>query len=398
VTDNDGLAGTNSTNIRVDNVPPTLTNFATTNLGSNGVLTISGKVTDPGKADVITLTINWENSTQTYTMAPGQETFQISHKYSAPPDPSNPSAPITIKITVADDDLGAVNSQKVADTPGLGAAGDLAFFYVQQDPNVPRFDTGGGHVDYAEAQPIVLAFTTVQFDSHMQQGDAFAAAKPVVALRTFDPVSGVEQGVVLLPVDVLNNLSALFVKLPDDHYRLYYVEQGTERLIMDVVVRHGKPIDPTDDSEGTQDRPPTAQFDRAERPQELIKGAAPADAQEPLATGEEDEAPPAEAEESSDVSLLPTGPARFELPVSLPPAEVPGVVAFERISGAKYRAMLAPAVAAVAASSVWAGGRWAQEVDTELANAPADSLSKSARLRRRLWRMLEGDKNSNRLP
>jgi hypothetical protein len=58
VTDKDGLAGTNSTNIRVDNVPPTLTNFATTNLGSNGVLTISGKVTDPGKADVITLTIN----------------------------------------------------------------------------------------------------------------------------------------------------------------------------------------------------------------------------------------------------------------------------------------------------------------------------------------------------
>ena len=76
-------------------------------------------------------------------------------------------------------------------------------------------------------------------------------------LRTIDVASAIERSVVVLPVDVLNNLPQLFNKLPDDHYRLYYAEQGTERLIMDVMVRRGKPIDPTDDSEGTQDRPPT---------------------------------------------------------------------------------------------------------------------------------------------
>ena len=61
--------------------------------------------------------------------------------------------------------------------------------------------------------------------------------------------------------EALNDLRAFFASLPDNHYRIFLVrtDNNTRRLIMDVYVRRGRVIDPSDDSEGTRDRPPTSE-------------------------------------------------------------------------------------------------------------------------------------------
>jgi hypothetical protein len=61
----------------------------------------------------------------------------------------------------------------------------------------------------------------------------------------------------------LRDLRRLFGKLPNGRYQLYDVctDVSLRRLVMDVYVRRGRPIDPSDDSEGARDRPPTSESD-----------------------------------------------------------------------------------------------------------------------------------------
>jgi hypothetical protein len=47
-----------------------------------------------------------------------------------------------------------------------------------------------------------------------------------------------------LPDEVLDNLRALFKRLPDGHYRIYQIQpDGIERLVVDVVVQEGRSIE-----------------------------------------------------------------------------------------------------------------------------------------------------------
>jgi hypothetical protein len=390
IVDNHTGLSTSATAITVHDVNPTLIKYTSTDLGSNGIVTVTGNISHPGPGP-LTLTINWENTVQVIQNVP-QGNFQISHLYLSPPDPANPSAPITISVQVSSDTNLTATASNTSAVPGLGyLGGELALFYVQQQTTIPHFDAGGQHIDMSAAQPIVLTFTTVQFDVHGPQGQGLADVKAVVALRTFDTESSTERGVVILPVDVLNNLTALFAKLPDDHYRLYYVEQGTERMIMDVVVRRGKPIDPTDESEGTQDRPPTSHLEPAEQGEQMVGDGG----------AEEDAVPIAAAPDAFDQSRIDAstdmdaGVSRILVPPSGVPAPAPAndlsvanpVV--ESATSNRYRALFAPAVAAIALSSSMSAGTWAQRVEEELAQAPPDALTRQARLRRRLRRLLD---------
>jgi hypothetical protein len=95
--------------------------------------------------------------------------------------------------------------------------------------------------------------------------------------------------------------------------------------------------------------------------------------------------------------ILPQNPA----PEPIPPQPVAGTVikmnesdeaagqrdhAAGRADNVWRRPSLAPAVMAVASVAVWTNGRWARQVEKDLTQAGADSLSKAARLRRRLRR------------
>ncbi|MES1213598.1 MAG: hypothetical protein ABUL64_03345, partial [Singulisphaera sp.] len=385
--------GTALTAITVRDVNPTLVNFTGSDVGSNGILTITGTIGHPGSSP-LTVTINWENSVQVIENMP-QGNFTITHYYDAPPDEANPSAPITVTFQVASDTNLAANANHSSAISGLGpVGGQLALFYVQQQTTIPKFDGGGQHLDVVPAQPIALTFNTVQFDLRPPQGQGLANTKAVVALRVFDTENSSERGVVILPVDVLNNLTELFAKLPDDHYRLYYVEQGTERMIMDVVVRHGKPIDPLDESEGTQDRPPTSHLERAADEAQMARDREPAAERGDVV--EVQAAPEAAAPVENAEDILRDGAALTPALITAPEIEPEAATVLRdktpSVATARYRALFAPAVAAVVAGT--ATRSWAERVDESLAKAEPDALAKSSRWRRRLRRILLDAQNS----
>jgi hypothetical protein len=58
--------------------------------------------------------------------------------------------------------------------------------------------------------------------------------------------------------EALVDLRGLFGTLPDNRYKIFLIrtDNSSRRLVMDVFVRRGRVIDPSDDSEGTRDRPP----------------------------------------------------------------------------------------------------------------------------------------------
>ena len=85
------------------------------------------------------------------------------------------------------------------------------------------------------------------------------AVEDQIVMRMVFP-TGKEGDNILLPPNVLDNLPGYLKRLPDGRYRVYFIQGDTrrERMIIDVNVRQGRPVDAGDDSEGTQDRPPSA--------------------------------------------------------------------------------------------------------------------------------------------
>ena len=61
--------------------------------------------------------------------------------------------------------------------------------------------------------------------------------------------------------EALLDVRGLFATLPDNRYKIYLfrADNNSRRLVMDVFVRRGRVIDPSDESEATRDRPPTAE-------------------------------------------------------------------------------------------------------------------------------------------
>jgi hypothetical protein len=53
-----------------------------------------------------------------------------------------------------------------------------------------------------------------------------------------------------------SKLPALFGRLPADRYRIYLIEDGTERLILDFIIQQGQPIEVPETFEGDVDEVP----------------------------------------------------------------------------------------------------------------------------------------------
>jgi hypothetical protein len=83
-------------------------------------------------------------------------------------------------------------------------------------------------------------------------GDAGAAGERAVEIYVVDPATGevTEKLPFELKAGSLDELSVIFRDLPDDRYRiLLRLEDGTRRLVRDVLVRDGKPFDPGDEKD-----------------------------------------------------------------------------------------------------------------------------------------------------
>jgi len=196
-----------------------------------------------------------------------------------------------------------------------------------------------------------------------------------------------------VPDAALDNLPALLKKLPDGRYRIYLSEDGRTRLVIDVVVQGGRPIDPAQDSGGTQDRPPSSQIEY--RPAPLVAAGAGAAAG---ATGD------GASGSSANGSVPPEGSANSAAPAGALRVSVPGAPSLEKLpgsggsgqsgDGASYRPKPAKrggetswelAAAGVGLTAVGLEAR-SEQVDRVMARLGKRSLGKAARLGRRLRR------------
>jgi PKD repeat protein len=265
--DDDGGVGTATFTITVNNVAPTLT------LGTGDVsipltetLTINdlGLFDDPGFDNLLnvggetterfTFSVNWGDGTPNTggpatIDVPGaiglrtSGSFDASHLYGAPGE-------YTVTVTLADDDGGFAVAQfevtvfvlrpTIIVFPPGGAGGGT--------PTPPPSSPAGGAVLPPPA-------SIVRSDLKGLRAAAVAGAEPRLVLRVVTPDGEEDQpGEQQLDDEVLDNLRALFRRLPDGHYRIYQIQpDGIERLVVDVVVRQGRAIQLEDDFTPTND-------------------------------------------------------------------------------------------------------------------------------------------------
>ena len=351
VFDDNGGSAEKKIPIRVLNVNPTLEFVDATDVTTGGIATFTLRFDDPGTERLL-VHIDWgDDKPDAIWFDPSATpiTHTFEHRYDRPPNPANPSAPITIKAYVTDDDYGILGMDEPGisgevsaqiKNPGIG----VEPFRIDTTPRVPQLTFPVREVPLFVPNNTGPMFTAQQnYALGGSSGEAPAASYRYFELRVIDPEGNESKGY-LLPSNVLEDLPGLFRTLPDNHYRIYVVntETNVPRLVIEVFVRNGKMIDPGDDSEGTRDRPPTDK-------QKVV----------PATTGPAVDTPvtvPAEEDTTR------AGEAGLPLPV--------------RLSRQRFSRWTTVAVGLAASASAQ---NWAHRVDEALAKATADQ-----------WRKLQG--------
>ena len=183
--------------------------------------------------------------------------LQVQHRYLGPPNPLNPTADIRIAVAVVDDNNGSVSDFILVDNPGIQTPGVA----IDTTPAVPPLELAPPPpIEVFIDQTVAAAQSQQSTSARVVAGDLTVASERYLLLEVIAP-DGKVVSRHRIHDEALNDVRAFFATLPDNHYRIYLVQSETNsrRLIMDVVVRNGRVIDPSDDTEGTRDRPPTAE-------------------------------------------------------------------------------------------------------------------------------------------
>ncbi|MFO0905425.1 MAG: hypothetical protein U0939_20620 [Pirellulales bacterium] len=211
---------------------------------------------------------------------------KYSHTYIGNPGP-DPTSPIPISVTLAFDPrivmtenggtvLGRATEQLVLLPPTSGIFG----FNVIVPNN-------GGLVRTPELRAIAIAvIPTAPTEPIMQRFDFGTSASVATTVRSRQlvlnvvlldpdgrPVDSDES--ILLNEDVLDNLPELFQSLPDDRYRIYMkLENGSRRLVKDIVIRNRKAVELEETAETPMDAAPMnkAPMNEASREQLPLNG------------------------------------------------------------------------------------------------------------------------------
>jgi hypothetical protein len=270
----------------ISTLVPALDNVKAPQLESSGKATVTGTFGDPG-AHNFTVVVDWSDGTvDTYHFDdPG--TFQFTHFYKANPDPTNAAAPIPILVTVHDDPNSTfIGLQQPPSTFPINATdfktianGQDAVLTFTNSPGEGLVSVGIFRLDTSVQIPqrlfpplMMLLYTfdvssvgSIGSSSLVEEAPTYLEARvdSRQALLVTVNTKGGESEPVVLDENVLDDLPGLFRRLPDGRYRLYLREVGEQRLrlLIDVNLRGGKP---SDDTEGGQDKPPTAEVDTKE--------------------------------------------------------------------------------------------------------------------------------------
>ena len=302
LSDDDGGSDTKSFDVTVLNVNPTLDPIAATDLKGDGITYLTLTFADPG-ADEFEVLVDWGERldlppadrfvVERLTAGPTPQTFIISHRYFGPPDPLHPTDDIIISVKIRDDDF-AVGT---ALAPGESNIESVAITNPGIEDNAVAIDTTPQAPAIDFPPPLEVTRSTERPSdeaANQQNGEEGAASSELsigseryLELRLIAP-DGTEGEGHRLRGESLDDLPALFSRLPDNHYRIYVVqtETNSRRLVIDVNLRGGRPIDPSDDSDGARDRPPT---DDGPLPDAPLRNTEPSESEELL---EELPAPP----------------------------------------------------------------------------------------------------------
>jgi PKD repeat protein len=183
--------------------------------------------------------------------------FEVQHRYTSSPNPANPTEDIQITTTIIDDNNGSVSDFILVTNPGI-SSNIIAFDTTPQVPRLEFVPTQMTEIFLGDFGSSVLSLQTR--DVRVARSDQNLTSDVYLELRVVFPDGSESEGY-RLPEDALQNLRDIFAKLPDNRYRIYLVrtENNSYRLVTEVVVRGGRVVDPSDDSEGTRDRPPTSE-------------------------------------------------------------------------------------------------------------------------------------------
>jgi hypothetical protein len=396
----------------ITQLSPNLTNVQTPELTAQGIATVTGDYSEPGGAHDYIVVVNWHDgttSTQTFAGASSSGSFVFTHFYSANPDAANNSTPIPVTVTVFNDPNITFSGllQPPVTTPPSGTPSQTVgdgFNTVNSQITVPG--TGLGFINIAQAgivisqlqftPPNTLALSPVivpvqanftQFVSEQtSQFEDVTLEERQVKLQVLDPNGKVTEEVVM-DEQVLDDLPGLFRKLPDGHYRVFLKEPGevSQRLLLDVHLRGGKPVDESEEGQGL---PPDAGGGAV--PGADAQGAAPApisDDQATTSTATESRAAdalPARAEavlsRARTAAVVPAGATLSDDRQVTNLSAGPPDAAISR-PRATYAGLLS-----AGALAACVGDDWQARVHAALAAAGPQMLSKVSRLVRRLRR------------
>lgn len=121
VMDDDGLSGTGTASIQVNNLPPVITDVTSSSPSSDkaaegDVITFTGSFTDPGVLDTHTAEVDWGDGNvlpATVMEVGGVGTFTAQHSYQF-------GGIYTVQITLRDDDTGEDSATKAVFVTGVG--------------------------------------------------------------------------------------------------------------------------------------------------------------------------------------------------------------------------------------------------------------------------------------
>ena len=298
LTDDDGGSHTQSIVVEVLNVNPTLDPIAATDVDRLGNTMLDLSFADPG-ADSFQVLVDWGDQlslppdqrfvVETVHVGPTPQSFTLGHNYAGPPNPANPTADIIIRVQILDDDFG---------TAGVMASGEsnIEFVAIGQPGIEDRAvvfdltsDLGGGQFQTIERS--VASLNLIESapsrldtsDIRTGGGDLSATSERYFELRVVY-ADGELSEPIRLKDEALDDLAGLLKRLPDNHYQIFLVrtENNSRRLVIDVAVRDGRAVDPSDDSDGTRDRPPTIDEALDMRPEAVDDGVPAEGAGQPL--------------------------------------------------------------------------------------------------------------------
>ncbi|HEX3599615.1 MAG TPA: hypothetical protein VHU84_05695, partial [Lacipirellulaceae bacterium] len=186
---------------------------------------------------------------------PTTGSFDVQHKYAGPPNPGDPTAKIPITVTIVDDNLGATDPAMIKiSNPGI----QVINVAIDTTPQVPRLVFTQQQV----AQVLLNQGTNTPqslqvVDTRVVSNELAATSDRYLELDVISPDGKITQRY-RLKDEALADLRGLIATLPDNHYKIFLVrtDNDSRRLVLDVFVRRGRVVDPSDQSEGTRDRPP----------------------------------------------------------------------------------------------------------------------------------------------